>query len=431
MPDCYDFIKVRRERKHFKTLERQLSKVYRLCQKNTSGCSSSLHGEHGGHGHIWSKYNIDHNQNTSGNHNISEDVEANREEENDGRETIGRNWVRNISRSPLTKAQEKLLAHGPNFMVGPKEPPTSEYIVAIEKACLKLAPSKVEDLREEFKAILKKKTSNKPNISKEEYQAIKELRNDNTTMVLTADKGVSMVVMDREDYNNKSEELLQSSTYKVLATDPTTKHKNKLISLLKSIKAEGGIIESTYKRLYPTGAVTPKYYGLPKVHKKDIPLRPIVSSIGSVTYETAKELSRILKLLVGRSSHHVKNNHDFIHSLEEIRLKPEECMMSFDVKALFTSIPIQPALKIIKKLLEEDKSLLHRTTMSVKHIYCLLEFCLTKTIFHSRISCMTRKKGQPWDLPSVPLWQIYLWKTLRSGPLTHHHVPPNSGRGQP
>ena len=79
-----------------------------------------------------------------------------------------------------------------------------------------------------------------------------------------------------------------------------------------------GISESTYKRLYPTGATTPKYYGLTKVHKKDTPLRPIVSSIGSVTYETAKELSRILKPLVGRSPHHVRNNQDFIHSLEEI-----------------------------------------------------------------------------------------------------------------
>ena len=49
-----------------------------------------------------------------------------------------------------------------------------------------------------------------------------------------------MVVMDREDYNNKSEELLKSSTYKVLTTDPTTKHKNKLISLLKTSRQRVG-----------------------------------------------------------------------------------------------------------------------------------------------------------------------------------------------
>ena len=223
----------------------------------------------------------------------------------------------------LTQVQEKLLLHGPNFVIVPKEPPTSEYIMTIEKACLKLPTGKVEELRGEIKAILKKKINYKPNITKEEHWAIKELRNDNTRMVLTADKGVSMVVMDKEDYNTKSEELLQSSTYKILTTDPTNRQKNKLISLLKSIKAEGGISESTYKRLYPKGATTPKYYGLPKVHKKDTPLRPIVSSIGSVTYETAKELCRILKPLVGRSTHHVRNNQGFIHNIEEKTVEQE------------------------------------------------------------------------------------------------------------
>ena len=299
--------------------------------------------------------------------------------------------------------QEKLLSHGPNFVIVPKEPPTSEYIVAIEKACLNLPTGKVEELRGEIKAILKKKRNTKPNITKEEHWAIKELRNDNTRMVLTADKGVSMVVIEKDDYNTKSEELLQSSTYKILTTDPTNRHKNKLISLLKSIKAEGGISETTYKRLYPTGATTPKYYGLPKVQKKDTPLRPVVSNIGSVTYETAKELSRILKPLVGRSTHQVKNNQVFIHSIEEITVEPEECMMSFDVKALFTSIPIQPTLKIIKKLMEEDTCLHQRTTMPVKHIYCLLEFCLTNTYFSFQDKLYEEKEGAAMGSPISPI----------------------------
>ena len=54
---------------------------------------------------------------------------------------------------------------------------------------------------------------------------------------------------------------------------------------MKKIKTEGGLSETTYKRLYPTGAGSPKFYGLPKVHKQGIPLRPIVSSIGSATYQ--------------------------------------------------------------------------------------------------------------------------------------------------
>ena len=149
------------------------------------------------------------------------------------------------------------------------------------------------------KSILKKIKPPKSNITREEQRALAELRRDKNRVILTADKGVSMMVMDKEDYIKKAEELLDQPAYKSISTDPTTKYKNKLISLFKTIKTEGGINEVTYRRLNPTGAGSPKFYGLPKVDKEGMPLRPIVSSIGDVTYNTSKELSRILKPLVG------------------------------------------------------------------------------------------------------------------------------------
>ena len=82
--------------------------------------------------------------------------------------------------------------------------------------------------------------------------------------------------MDREEYNKKAQELLEDGgTYKILKADPTNKMKNKLISLLKKIKAEGGINDNLYKKMYPTGAVPPKVYGLPKIHKRDILSGPL------------------------------------------------------------------------------------------------------------------------------------------------------------
>ena len=110
-----------------------------------------------------------------------------------------------------------------------------------------------------------------------------------------------------------------------------------------------------------------------------MPLRPIISIRGLVTYETAKELARILKPLVVRSTHHVQNTKGIINSIEVIQLKPDEYIMSYDVNALFTSGPIKPAVNIIKKHLEEDKELHLRTFMTVKHISCLLEVCLNNT----------------------------------------------------
>ena len=182
---------------------------------------------------------------------------------------------------------------------------------------------------------------------------------------------------------------------------PTNKYQNKLINLLKTIMAEGGINNITNKRLYPTGAGSPKYYGLPKIHKTGVPLRPIVSSRGSATYETEKELAKILKPLVGRSPHHVQNNKDFLDSIKNIKIKPDECIMSYDVSALFTSISMEPAIKIIQKYLEEDKDLSSRTSMTVKHITCLLDFCLKNTYFHFKAGFMNKQKGLPWVLPQA------------------------------
>ena len=99
---------------------------------------------------------------------------------------------------------------------------------------------------------------------------------------------IANIVKDQEDYDKKAEELLSQNTYNKINNDPTTKHKNRLINLLKAIKSQGGINEALYKKLYPTGAGVPKFYGLPKIHKKETPLRPIVSSIGSVSYATSK-----------------------------------------------------------------------------------------------------------------------------------------------
>ena len=84
---------------------------------------------------------------------------------------------------------------------------------------------------------------------------------------------------------------------------------------------------------------------------------------------------------MGLSSHHVHNTNDFVEQLKDVRLKKEESIISYDVTALFTSVPIQPVLKIIEQKLANDKDLQQRTTMSIKHITRLLEFCLISTYF--------------------------------------------------
>ena len=190
-----------------------------------------------------------------------------------------------------------------------------------------------------------------------------------------------MVVIDREDYVNKVKELLGQPVYKRLNMDPTNKIKAKLITKLRTIKKETRLDEGTNKIMYPIGCVPPKFYGLPKIHRTGTLLRPIVSSRGSVTYGVAKVLSKILKPLVGKSPHLIQSTSDFVNKAKKITLQPGECLTSYNVTALFTSVPIEPGLNIIRDLLEKDDRLQDRTVLSVQHIIDLLGFYLHNTYF--------------------------------------------------
>ena len=122
-----------------------------------------------------------------------------------------------------------------------------------------------------------------------------------------------MVIIDRKDYITKVKALLSQPAYRLLPRDPTNKIRAMLITKLRRMKKNNDLEEGMYKAMYPTGYVPPKFYGLPKFHKTGNPLRPMVSSRGSVTYGVAKVLSTVLKPSVGKSPHHIQSTSDFVN----------------------------------------------------------------------------------------------------------------------
>ena len=150
MRECESFSKIRRKARHQKTLKRQLSKFERLCHRNTGGCSNDQDGTL----HVWAN-------NTKGRNNmdqgpITTSVQGPTMQGLDTDENKENIWVRNLSKTPLTNAQEKVLVRGPNFAIVPKEPPVIEYVAATEKACQQLKQGEAEELRGEIKSIIKK-----------------------------------------------------------------------------------------------------------------------------------------------------------------------------------------------------------------------------------------------------------------------------------
>ena len=79
---------------------------------------------------------------------------------------------------------------------------------------------------------------------------------------------------------------------------------------------------------------------------------------------------------MGRTEYHVKNSKDFVIDIREIRIEPDEGPHSYDVSALFTSVPVDKALDVIREKLEEDQTLKNRTPVFPLDIIRVLSLCL-------------------------------------------------------
>ena len=142
-------------------------------------------------------------------------------------------WVINRTQRDLTKAQKEVLALGLNFTPVPSRVPVSDIATAIESGTRGLLRRKllgkveVNDLRGRICGALKKLKPPSTNMTKEQKSALKDLRAMEGVTILPADKGKATVVMEREEYDSKMMELLLSSTYRKLPTDPTQTMENK------------------------------------------------------------------------------------------------------------------------------------------------------------------------------------------------------------
>ena len=138
----------------------------------------------------------------------------------------------------------------------------------------------------------------------------------------------------------------------------------------------------------------------------------------------AKELAKILKPLVGKSPYHINSTQDLVEQVRHITLVPGECLSSYYVSALFTSVPIDPALKIIKDLLVKDPTLKDRTVIGIDDIILLLEFCLKNTYFSFKGQFFEQVEGAAMGSPVSPIVTNLYMEYLEQKALSTAHHPP-------
>jgi hypothetical protein len=277
-------------------------------------------------------------------------------EDEDKRENISgeRNFVINKSSRIFTEKELTMLNKGLKYKPRPDRYPVDEIVVAMESS-IKFAPiEKQVEVRQMLTKTIKE-TRIKPKESKE-MEIVKEIKKADCVF-LAPDKGKGVVIVDKKEYRRAALEHLHTENYEVIKS----RRKFKVDSLqelvvkgLNEMKNEGLLSGKEVRRLRVPNPVIPSFSCLPKIHKEGNKYRPVVSNIDSPTSKICDYLVEKIRGLKKPFSMSVKNSFELANVLKQEKILDNEMLVSFDVEALYPSVPVKEAFELFTEWINEQ-----------------------------------------------------------------------------
>ena len=338
--------------------------------------------------------------------------------------------IRNFSSYVLSDDEKSLLAKGLNFSLPPKKLHFADHMTPFELLYkniqgVDISQHKMDILKVDLGKIAYSSFNQynflrELNISLPEYEALKKLSTCKDIVIHKSDKGNSVVIVNRSDYLNRLQEMVNdTSKFEELKVKPgkdynfMKKEKSEVDDLLSELVDKRSISEAIREKLSPNGPNPARLYGLPKIHK---PLadgfpkyRPIISQIGSPTYQIAKYLLEFVKPYTS-NEYTVKDTFEFVSMLDD---KDHRLVMgSLDVESLFTNIPLDETIDIITNKVFGKKRKVNG--LSKRDFKRLLEISTKGTVFYFNGKYYKQKDGVAMGSPLGP--------ALANAFLAHHET---------
>ena len=338
--------------------------------------------------------------------------------------------IHNFSSYQLSNDEKSLLAKGLNFSIPPKKLNFADHLTPFEtlykdiKGCDVSAQTldllKVDLKKIAFSTLNQYNFLKELNLSKPEYAALKKLSSNEDIIIHRSDKGNSVVLVDREDYRKRMQELVDDTSKfeKVKVKDGKeynfmVKETKEVDSLLNELLVKHSISMEQREKLSPDGPNPARLYGLPKIHKQLVDglpkYRPIISQIGSSTYKIAKFLLPFIEPHT-KNEYTVRDTFHFVSMLDE---KDHHLFMaSLDVDSLFTNIPLDETIDLVTKKVFANKRKVNG--LSRTDFRRLLELSTKGTVFLFDGKYYRQKDGVAMGSPLGPV--------LANAFLCHHET---------
>eukprot|EP00111_Clytia_hemisphaerica_P009129 TCONS_00026815-protein len=223
------------------------------------------------------------------------------------------------------------------------------------------------------------------------------LLNNHNIIIKKADKGGGLVILNKKDYIDKinKEHLNNTDTYQELEDDPTQRITYDVRTTIQYLTLKHYIDNATAKFLQPPDQPrTPIFYGLPKIHKTNNPLRPIVSGFDSPTDNLSRYLAHYLQPLVESLPTYLKDTKHFLQLLDTWNEPLDNItMITADVTSLYTNIPHDEGLNTTTEYYTDHRRLLPDHAPNTTTIKILLDTILTNSNFRFMDKHYLQKSG--------------------------------------
>ena len=260
----------------------------------------------------------------------------------------------------------------------------------------------------------------KRNLLDSEFKALKAVKNNPDIIIKPADKGSSVVVMNRSDYVNEGYRLLNDTKYYERIPEPIYPETADMVAdILLDLKNRGYISQKQLNYLTPPENPRPRhFYMLPKIHKPldkwptntMPPGRPIISNCSSETDHVSEYIDSFLKPLSCLHPSYIKDTTDFRNKLQQAKVTKKSLIATIDVSNMYTNIDHLSGLQAVREAFDANPN----PRRPDEEILRLLEISLTRNDFDFDGKTFLQKVGTAMGARYAPSYaNIFMAKFER------------------
>ena len=306
--------------------------------------------------------------------------------------------VVNMSNEHITKDELELLSLGLKFSPTLMNDPSTDIASRIQPTIRILPNSMQSSIANDILHLLLNSPSKRDNLQPHQRRALKNLKAKKQRLrILPADKGNATVLLSHEQYHSKMTEHISSGPYTLLQHDPTSSLPGKVDRVLKKLIKEEKIDISVFNSCRNLHPRPPQLYGLPKIHKLNTPIKPIISFYNTLLLVLHKTLAHYIQPLT-HSHLRIQDSKHMIHILHDNSHPTHSYYCSFDIKSLYTSCSMKLAQRTVIEQFTSDPSLLP-AHFSITALENLISFCLDHSYFEYNGSFYSQTEGGPMGSP--------------------------------